>query len=332
MESRSRKKSVELIAKLGLLLFMSLFMLGVCELAVRGFVSVRNVGPSFTMYSPVYGVRLRPSISVMRYTPEFDMRFSTSTQGFRQPDEVPPGSRPVLFLGDSFTMGYGVDDGSEFAAVIRNQQPRERGPFLNAGLGDNGNGRWLKFLALEAPQYAPRLVVLQVMDNDFYDNLAEGLYVLRGGELVEQPVPPPGPRQWMQTTINALPPLGYSHLVGLLRQVRLPSRSNVAGDDGGSSEPSVPIESDESDELTYALIDRAISLCEGQGWPVLGLSVGIEGDRLERMKKVFGKHRATLLEAPSKAAHPELYYQIDGHWNAMGHARVAEMIADEIAR
>lgn len=297
-------------------------MLVACELTVRAFVDVRNVGPSFTTYSPVYGKRLRRSISVKRITPEFEMRLSTNAQGFRQPDEVPAGSNPILFLGDSFTMGYGVSDGEEFVSVIRRQLPPQSGPFLNAGMGDNGNGRWIKFLNRDAPRYAPKLVVLQVMDNDFYDNPAEGLYVLRDGELVEQPIAPPGPREWIQSALNAIPLIARLHLVGLMRQVRNPTAV-------GPNDDAKPAEKNQS-ELTYRLVDRAIEICQEHGWPVLGLSVGLQGSRIERMRRIFADRGVTLLEAPNRESRPDLYYRVDGHWNAKGHAYVAQLLLGEM--
>jgi hypothetical protein len=310
------------MAKFGTLVVACLVMLVACELAVRAFVTVRNVGPSFTTYDSVYGKRLRPSISVTRITPEFTMHLSTNAQGFRQPDEVAPGSRPVIFLGDSFTMGYGVDDGEDFVSVIRETESPEIGPFLNAGMGDNGNGRWLKFLAMEAPRYAPRLVVLQVMENDFGDNLSEGLFVLRDGNLVEQPIPPPGLKRRL---LEVFPPLAHLYLVGLLRQVRLPTEANPTPGE-------TPSQPEVGDELTYQLIERAITLCQDQGWPVLGLSVGLEGERLTRMKRLFERHQVKLVEAPSREAHPELYYTTDGHWNAAGHAYVARILMEAMPR
>jgi hypothetical protein len=317
-----RAKSLDLMVKVGILLFVSLIMLAACELVVRAFVTVRNVGPSFTMYSSVYGKRLWPSISVTRITPEFTMRLSTNAQGFRQPDVVPLGSHPVLFLGNSFTMGYGVDDGDDFVALIRKAQPRTNGPFLNAGMGDNGNGRWLKFLTLEAPRYAPRLVVLQVMENDFEDNLVEGLFVLRDRNLIEQPIPPPGPGRRI---MEVVPQLAYLHVVGLLRQVRWPAWK-------GGADRDIPDRSEHLDELTYRLIERALQLCQDQGWPLLGLNVGIGGERLERMRQFFEKHGVRLLDAPGRETHPELYYGIDGHWNADGHAYVARMLMEALPR
>ena len=88
------------------------------ELGVRAFVTVRNVGPSFTVFDPVYGKTLKRSFSCRRMTPEFTMRFTTNSLGFRGPEPERFPRRPILFIGDSFTMGYGVDDGQEFPAVV----------------------------------------------------------------------------------------------------------------------------------------------------------------------------------------------------------------------
>ena len=207
--------------------------LGVLEFAVRLLVPVRNVGPSFTIYDAEYGKRLKRSFTATRYSPEFTMSFSTNSLGFRGPETPNTPNGAILFLGDSFTEGYGVSDGAEFPAIIR-ETLRERGvamSVVNAGIGDNGNGRWVKFLRDEAATHDPRLVVFQVHSNDFDDNLKENLFRLsESGELLELPVQPPGPARRVQTIIEAWPSLSYLHLVGLLREL-------PAAMAGGFSEP-----------------------------------------------------------------------------------------------
>ena len=42
------------------------------------FVPVRNVGPSFSIYDPVYGKTLRKGLRCRRIAPEFTMSFSTN--------------------------------------------------------------------------------------------------------------------------------------------------------------------------------------------------------------------------------------------------------------
>jgi hypothetical protein len=177
---------------LALSLIALLVGIGISELIVRSFVQVRDVGPSFTVYDPLYGQTLKKSFSARRITPEFTMRFTTNSDGFRGPELGMLSSRPILFLGDSFTMGYGVNDGEEFPAPVRaalSQRGSKMVSVINAGVGNSGNGRWAKFLRAEARRYNPALVVLQIHANDFGDNIRERLFELSpAGELIELPV------------------------------------------------------------------------------------------------------------------------------------------------
>ena len=154
----------------------------VCEIALRLFVPVRTVGPSFSKYDPIYGTSPKKNMRGLRITPEYRTEMSTNSYGWRgtEPKHFP--SHSVLFLGDSFTMGIGVNDGEEFPALIAkefSQVERLREiPIVNMGINDNGNGRWVKFLKREGYKYNPRLIVIQFHGNDFYDNIRERFFFL----------------------------------------------------------------------------------------------------------------------------------------------------------
>ena len=319
-------------AKLAIVGLSTMFALGMAELAVSFLVPVRDVGSSFTVDDPVYGKRIKANARITRRTPEFVMEFRTNAQGFRQERIVDGGSRPVIFLGDSFTMGYGVDEGEQFVALL--QKRLGELPLLNAGMGNNGNGRWLKFLRLAAPAYEPRLVVLQIMGNDYKDNVAEGLFELRGEELLERPVPPRSFLRLLQRVVEGAPGLAYSHLVGLLSQVLAVRAPADGGGESARLEPATasstgpaPNSSTSAgDALTLALLARAIDICQSHGWPVVGFSVEVTGDRLTRLERLFASRGLTLLRLPGKQERPDLYYRVDGHWNAAGHRHVAETL------
>ena len=318
--------------KLAIAALSTVFSLGVAELAVYFLVPVRDLGPSFTVDDPVYGKRIKANARITRKTPEFVMEFRTNAQGFRQERIVDNGSGPVIFLGDSFTMGYGVDEGEQFVALL--QKRLGELSLLNAGMGNNGNGRWLKFLRLAAPAYQPRLVVLQVMGNDYEDNVAEGLFKLRGGKLLERPVPPRSSSRVLQQVVEAVPGLASSHLVALWRQVwavRAPAdgQSGAARRDPAavqSSTRAVDSSTSTGDALTLALLARAIEICQTNGWPVVGFSVEVTGDRLTRLERLFASRGLNLLRLPGKQERPDLYYRVDGHWNAAGHRHAAETL------
>jgi hypothetical protein len=308
--------------------------LAVLELTVRLFVPVRNVGPSFTVYDPEYGQRLKRSFSATRYTPEFTMSFSTNSLGFRGPETREPPRDVILFLGDSFTLGYGVSDGEEYPAIVRDTLRKRRVAVavLNAGIGDSGNGRWVKFLRHEAARYEPRLVVLQVHPNDFDDNLRERLFELTPtGDLRELPVPPPGLARRLQTLIEAVPGLPYSHLVGLLRELpALRASRSRETDRSGTDADGARKEASYRDRLTLRLIAESLRICARNSWPALGLLAGFDPDRVGLLEHLFAGLGADVVAVPSKDAMPGLYYTIDGHWRLAGHELAARRLLEKL--
>lgn len=292
------------------------------ELVVRIAVPVRNVGPTFSEYDPVYGKRLKKSFSCVRTAAEFSMRFSTNSLGFRGPEPPAFPADGILFLGDSFTSGYGVNDGEEFPELIRRTLAQGQSgpliPVVNAGSGNTGNGYWLRFLEAEAHRYRPRLVVLGFCVNDFADNTLERMYELDGrGRLEARPTPhgQEGART-AQAVIEAIPGLSYSHLVGLARQVF---------SEGWDAPAPLPPSAAE-DSLTYAIVDSVMRFCGVRKVPLVLVSIEVEGERLDRLRAIAGSHSVPVVVTPPKRERPELYYTIDGHWNAAGHKVVEEMV------
>lgn len=294
--------------------------LGIGEVVARLCAPVRNVGPTFSVFDPVYGKRLKKSFRCRRITPEFEMRLATNSLGFRGPEPPAFPHQPVLFLGDSFTLGYGVNDGEEYPEIVRGAIMPV--PVVNAGLGNNGNGVWVKFLRREALRFEPRSVVLQVCANDFEDNRAERLFELEtSGELRELAPPPQTAARAIQASIEAVPGLSYSYLVSLFKQaaegVR---RQGVAAATGGPG----------ADLLTYRLLEEALRICRQHRWPVIGLTGDLEGERLARVGELFSSFAARVVEVPGKRERPDLYYAVDAHWNRAGHALAARLVLEAL--
>jgi len=309
-----------------------LLALALAEIAVRLFIPVRMVGPSFTVYDPVYGKRLKKNFTTTRVTPEFTIAFSTNSHGFRGPGEGVP-VRPILFLGDSFTMGYGVSDGEEFPALVRAALAEREPPIpvVNTGMGANGNGRWIKFLRAEGRVYDPRVVILQLMSNDFQDNLNERLFdVSADGQLIELPVPPIGAIRVLQNAVDSVPGLAYSHLLGLIYQAFLTIEWQKSAASAGMNDPGPGAR--DSDRLTYRILDEAIAICRAHDWPVIAIQVGIHGKRLENIRRQLRENGIRLIDTPDRRDRPDLYYATDGHWNRAGHAWVAGRVLAELEK
>lgn len=304
------------------------------ELFVRSCVSVRNVGPSFTTYDAEYGKAIKPGISVTRYTPEFDMVFTSNSDGFRGPEISSLEAGSILFVGDSFTMGYGVTDGKEFPALVRDAIESEPSngalQVINAGMGDNGNGRPLIFLASDAARFNPKLIVLQIHENDFWDNGQERFFVLGDdGELERRPVPGPSKAYRLQQLIELIPGLAYSHLIGMTRQLRL--RRTAAEPDGEHAPVSGDARPAAEDELMKALLDEIIRTVQRQGWPLLVVLTDIQDTtRRAMLERFLNAREIRWLAIPSAIERPELYYRVDGHWNDAGQAYAAKAVLEAL--
>jgi lysophospholipase L1-like esterase len=306
--------------------------LTLAEILVRSFVTVRDVGPVFSEHDPVLGKRIKAGFSAQRTTPEFTMRLTTNSMGFRGPEPAGFPQRPILFLGDSFTLGYGVNDGEEYPAVVSAELRRRHGDaaptVVNAGIGNSGNGFWLKLLRGEAVKMQPRLVVMQITENDFADNLKDGLFAIEAdGTLRELPVPGPGIMRRVEALIQGIPGLSHSHLLGLVRSVRAPPLGFPAAQsaDGGAGQSVAAAE-----RLTLRILDEAISLCEQRGWRMAGLLVGLPATQEAAVKDLFARRNVVVVRVPSKAERPDLYYQVDGHWHARGHQFAAQRLLEAL--
>ena len=304
--------------------------LGLSELILRYSGIVREVGPPFTRYDPVYGKRLRENLRATRRSPEFHIRYSVNSLGYRGPEPERFPENPILFVGDSFTEGYGVSDGEEFPELIRRSLARRHGqlapPVVNAGIGNAGTGHWVKLLRLEGRRLDPRLVVLQFSDNDFADNLREAMYRLEANRLlVELPVRPRGTVHTINELVASTPGLSNTHLIALGYQLHhnYNRRRRARAHPGDTMA---------ADELTYRLWEEVLQICREGGWPVVGLAVEIAGDQLTRLRRMLEDHDASLIVVPSKQHRPDLYFTIDGHWKPPGHAHVAQILEPEVNR
>ena len=316
-----------------LLLLGSLLLVTVLsEFLVRMFVPVRMVGSSFTVYDPILGKRLKNNFTTIRKTPEFTIKFSTNSYSHRGPEPESFPTQSILFLGDSFTMGYGVTDGEEFPAIIRSKLSEQNQPIpiVNTGMGANGNGRWIKFLHTEAKAYKPRVVIIQLMANDFSDNIHERLFELStDNQLTELPVPPIETIRVVQNVVDKIPGLANSHLLGLAYQTfkefgqRSISPATITAD--------TDYISIDSDELTYRILDEVISICRQENWPMLAISVGIRGQRAVEIIRQLRAADIPTITTPGRDERPDLFYEIDGHWNPAGHALIADLVLSELA-
>ena len=100
---------------------------------------------------------------------EFDVTLNFDERGFRR--TAPPAAsarRPrLIMLGDSHTMGWGVEDGETFASLLASEYGFQT---LNLGVASYATPRELRRLEREVPLLPDDVIVLQYCDNDLDEN------------------------------------------------------------------------------------------------------------------------------------------------------------------
>jgi lysophospholipase L1-like esterase len=171
-----------------------LVALALAEGAVR-LISPQEVGPVRFACNPELGEIPVPGQHGERKFPGvFTFSYSNNSLGWRGRREYRRQKQTkyrVLFLGDSFTYGIGVNDDQTFPARVEKKLTADdlSVEVMNAGCPGKGTDYELKLFQTTAYKFHPDLTVLGFFCNDFQDN-ARGEYynINRRGELTAKPI------------------------------------------------------------------------------------------------------------------------------------------------
>jgi hypothetical protein len=171
-----------------------LLALAIAEGAVR-LISPQEVGPIRFACNPELGeIPVPGQHGVRRFPGVFTYRYSNNSLGWRGRREYQLQKQTryrVLFLGDSFTYGIGVNDGQTFPARVEKELKADRlsVEVMNAGCPGKGTDYELKLFQTVGYKFHPDLTVLCFFCNDFQDN-ARGEYynINRQGDLTAKPI------------------------------------------------------------------------------------------------------------------------------------------------
>jgi lysophospholipase L1-like esterase len=150
---------------------IALVLLGITELALRAF-GYPPQSP-FT-YDPAIGMRYKPNERrEMLYGGKAFAMLNTNEWGFRGPSfsrEKAPGVVRVLCLGDSFTLGWGVDEPQTYPRLLQTRLDEACGAgrceVLNLGQPDFNTVNELRMYREIGRTLAPDVVVLGYVLND----------------------------------------------------------------------------------------------------------------------------------------------------------------------
>jgi hypothetical protein len=159
-----------------------------------------------TRYDPELGWVSEPNLVIPdMYGPGIALH--TNAQGFRGqgvvPGAIPPGHRRAICSGDSYTLGYGVDDDHTWCHILGTLPPGIE--TVNMGQGGYGIDQAYLWFRRDGAALEHQIHVFAFVTDDFrrmqsdrFLGYGKPLLVLRGSTLAVTNVPVPPPRPFLR--------------------------------------------------------------------------------------------------------------------------------------
>jgi lysophospholipase L1-like esterase len=290
-------------------------------------------------------------------TLEYSANVRINSKGHRGPELGPkePNELRILALGDSFTLGVQVEESQTFSALLESRLSAELNRpvrVINAGVDGFGTDQSMRMAErLDAHYDVDAAMLLFFTGNDFWENES---FSARKGMNTGGLMPPPKP--YLSFWDRTLGRISYAYAF-----VRVHFRTRALRGDSHQLQrysEELRIFDASSPVLTRQLmktrtaLQRFSDLCAAKQWrcflPVAPPAFVAHPQRaeatfdlvemsmsqvdLDRPARVLAQRPIVglaqldltpILRASSEA----LYFRFDGHWNAKGHAVVAEALA-----
>jgi hypothetical protein len=297
---------------------------------------------------------------------EFSNPVRINSLGLRGPELSPRGDGElrVLVTGDSLVAGFEVSYPEIFTALLEEELSRRLGravAVLNAGVRGYGTDQSYLYYRERLSQLEPDLVVFLASANDPLNNITvhrmrrpfgKGAFRLSEGgdlELMGTPVPRyplcseyrlddafevvrlDGLRArivcglqlkladhsalftYVALALNRRP-----QLVDVLYRLGAPMRQ------GGAAPTSRERQADLKTRLTGALVEAFVRDAHANGSRMM---IVLQQEGIGVPEAPRDAEGVALVTLPESAREPEVRFQRDGHWNVMGHRRVADFLA-----
>jgi len=341
-----------------LLGFLAAF--AVAEVAVR-YVSPQEVGPARFACLPELGYIPVPyQQGERRFPGVFAFRYSNNSLGWRgrrEYQEKKTTDYRVLFLGDSYTYGLGVDDDQTFAALV--EKDLRAGllsvEVMNAGVPGKGTDYALKCFQTVGRKFHPDLTVLGFFCNDFQDNARGEYYNIdsRGELQVKTLTCDQGA---VKTLLDRLPAynwlISWSQAANLVKQAGVEALINRGRQSGPDATNGLVVAYDRgargyataaNKPVTGIFVKQLNAAVKRAGGELMMCYIPISQEVLDyrRTRTISPDERAiqrlaadnsmmlwslTPLLAHSGQSIAHLYYK-EGHWTAAAHALAARSLS-----
>jgi hypothetical protein len=308
-----------------------------------------------------HGIRInQPNARYRHKSADISVWFRINGQGMRADRDYaqakPAGVRRVVVFGDSFTVGYEVEEPQTYAHVLERGLSARVGPVevLNAGVSGYSTAEEYLRLTREMLAYQPDVVVVGFCGNDVSDNLRADLFELRGNDLVvrNETYVPWG--RWGDL-LNTNPVLnllsersnGFAFLKErmsrLLKRRRVEANTRLRLQEGGGTQAATSPDETYARRLTAALFEKMYETTRAHGLPLVILSIPWDEYDPEKLPEgfpldLFAVNRPGIAFVSGRdllkpfVGRQQIYYlRSHGHWTPFAHEKAGEALTEAIA-
>ena len=337
--AQTRSRTKEWAIRLSLLLISLIVALVIAEVATRIIHPIWDGRDNVTLDGrPIKGW-FEPGIVYRQVSNEYDAVTTITDKGHRVPGTE--GNPDVIFLGDSFTYGYGLSDEQTFASIYCKQRNLA---CVNLGMPGSGTLRQVERLEQYLNRYGwrPKEVKLFFFGmsssfsagNDFVDNYnrehptsneSENSNGTATGSVRS---PPPDHRGIVERVIGLQSVLlNHSNLLRLAKFYWGPMLKSMLVADPGAARMA------EAVSATERALERLDELSRRSGFeysiylivPVHDILRGTDGETLATLRGVTAKPVTPTADL-YRDAPQDFYYAFDGHLNPQGSKRIADFL------
>jgi lysophospholipase L1-like esterase len=252
--------------------------------------------------------------------------YVASSLGLRNAELGEKNKARVVFLGDSFTWGWGVPNGVRFTDALERAYPHYQ--IVNAGINGYSTVQETLLLKKYHQVFQPDLVVLQMFHNDFIENLETGgiyskpyLDWSHNFELKNYPVKVVGNDAITRSLLWIT-----SHTY-FYRQLVVAAYVWWMKNDERMAE--TPTDEETLTEAMRVALKDLIGFCRENNLPLLVMSSDLQPyqrDLVRQMMEAQGISHYDLTERVFRDQQGFSLADYTGHWNARGHQLVADFI------
>jgi lysophospholipase L1-like esterase len=288
---------------------------------------LRSHNNVFIEHDPWLGWKLRRGLTVVRKERLYTAQETINASGFRTRPlsfDKPSGIKRILFLGDSHTEGYTVNDAETYPVLVQ-QQLSATLPVEEVSLGVGGFSTDQELLAYVyyGRRYHPDVVVLQFSANDVPFNGQEHYwrgfkprFVRAGDLLLLTGVPVPNRRD---TGLFGPTLLRHSSLVvwleSLLRQFAIQRRVTHE------------VDWQEAWQVTALLLRDLARMVQGDGAQLVVFQADRDPEVETRLRQILAGWAIPYVDTSSAYSEDFASYWVADHWNQRGHRAIAAVLS-----